>query len=393
MAADMPLGQDLGTEVWDLIPPSLLKNVSSVEEYPSIARFQERCISILADLWSAPSINSYFGTATTGSSETIQLGGLAMKRNWQLKNPEDADSPRIVPVTKQHTIDPVNLAEHLDHNTIGVFLTLGNTYTGHFDPIQRIADFLDRYELATGNDIPIHVDAASGGFVAPFTPNNNTFVWDFRLPRVKSINASGHKFELSSLSVGWLIWRENSYVPKDLLLESSYLKGSQSAFTLSFSRPSTPVVVQYYQLHHLGMDGYRKIIQNSISKARLLSEKLEATGYFHCWSDIHRPISRCHEFSGKCVQAKHPGLPVVAFRLSDEFLLRNPAVSLSSFSDSMHDQNISIPSFTVSKWGPEGHEIHIMRIVVREDFTLELIESVLKGLVHVAESGGLTDLN
>ncbi|KAJ5765818.1 Glutamate decarboxylase B [Penicillium odoratum] len=205
-------------------------------------------------------------------------------------------------------------------------------------------------------------------------------ILDFRLPRVKSINASGHKFGLNSLSVGWLIWRENSYVLKDLLLESSYLQGSQSAFTLSFSRPSTPVVVQYYQLHRL----------------------LEATGYFYCWSDIHRPISRCHEFSDKGVQAKHPGLPVVAFRLSGKFLRRNPAVSLGSSSDSMYDQNISIPkytanlfdySFTVFKWGPEGHEIHIMRIVVREGFTFELMESVLKGLVHVAESGGLTDLN
>ncbi|KAJ5765819.1 Glutamate decarboxylase B [Penicillium odoratum] len=159
MTADMPLGQDLGTELWDLIPLSLLKNVSCVEEYPSIARFQESCISILADRWNAPSINSSFGTATTGSSEAVQLGCLAMKPNWQLKNSENSDSrmnviigenahlcvqkftdyfdveARIVPVTKQHTVDPVNLAEHLDHNTIGVFLTLENTYTGHFDPI------------------------------------------------------------------------------------------------------------------------------------------------------------------------------------------------------------------------------------------------------------------
>lgn len=170
---------------------------------------------------------------------------------------------------------------------------------------------------------------------------------DFRLPRVKSINTSGHKFGLTPLSVGWLIWREKSFIPNDLLLESSYLRGTQSAFTLSFSKSSTPVVVQYFQFCHLGLDGYRQIIHDSLATARLLSDLLEATGYFSCLSDMHRPISKCHGNLETCGPTARPGIPVVCFKLSDDFSLRNPGLCLSAFSDSMHDQKISIPSESV----------------------------------------------
>ncbi|KAJ5100527.1 hypothetical protein N7456_006579 [Penicillium angulare] len=372
-----------------------------------LGRFQQRCISTIAHLWNAPSDENYYGTGATGSSEAVMLGGLVMKRRWQLKNTARPDAPinvvmgsnshvcitrfadffdveaRIVPVSQQYTLDAEKIEDYLDENTIGVFLTLGSTYSGHFDPVAKVADILDTYQDKTGYDIPIHVDAAGGGFVAPFTPNNGKFVWDFRLPRVKSINASGHKYGLCPLAIGWVIWQDKSFIPSDLIHESCYLRGIQASFSLSFSKSSTPIVYQYLNFLQKGLNGYRETIQSCLENARVVSEGLESSGYFRCLSDIHRLQSGAKQQLGSrslCKEEMIPGLPVVVFRLSDRFKREHPSFRLTDISDIMHQQRYSIPYYTIPGWGPEGEDIEVMRIVVREDFTSKTAKEVLAGV-------------
>ena len=119
-------------------------------------------------------------------------------------------------------------------NTIGVVPTMGVTFTGHYEPVQEVSDALDKLQKETGLDIPIHVDGASGGFLAPFTCPE--MLWDFRLPRVKSINTSGHKFGLAPLGVGWIVWRDKSDLPEKLIFNVNYLGGNMPTFALNFSR-------------------------------------------------------------------------------------------------------------------------------------------------------------
>ncbi|CAI7597838.1 unnamed protein product [Penicillium glandicola] len=427
MAGDIPPSQDLGrftTTKFDGVAINLMdisgtRNQACIEEYPSLARFQENCVAILANLWKAP--HNFFGTATTGSSEAVLLGGLTMKRQWQLKNPDRQNTrpnvliganahicvrkfadyfdveAKIIPVNERtrYTFDVMSLEENLDGNTIGVFLTLGSTYTGHYDPLQRVSEILDEYERRTGNNIPIHVDAASGGLITPFTSSNETFVWDFRLSRVQSINVSGHKYGMAPLAVGWMIWREKSQIPQNLLLESSYLRGTHANFTLTFSRSGAPIAGQYYNFHRLGISGYRDWVHTLLDRARLLSIWLEDTGYFHCLSDAHRQLlsngiisnsadghhTRCHEND----QAAVPGLPIVVFTFADRVRQQYPRLRLSDVSDSMHDLKFSIPSYTLHGWGAQGEDIDVMRIVLRDEMTVELMAEVLKNVIHVVE--------
>lgn len=300
-----------------LMAENLSKNLADNDEYPAMMSLHERCVSILAHLWGARKGEKAIGSATTGSSEAIHLGGLCMKRRWQEHRKAkglDASAPniimganaqvalekfaryfdveaRILPVSKasNYRLDPELVRKNVDENTIGVFVILGSTYTGHYEPVEEISKILDEYQEKTGIDIPIHVDAASGGFVAPFThAQAGGPKWNFELPRVKSINTSGHKYGLVYAGVGWIVWRDESYLPQHLIFELHYLGGTEKSFTLNFSRPGAQVIVQYYNLIHLGFDGYREIMENCLRNARLLSKSLEATGWYTCVSDIHR---------------------------------------------------------------------------------------------------------
>ena len=180
-----------------LMMENLNKNLADVDEYPAMMNMHARCVSIISHLWNVQDGETAIGTATTGSSEAIHLGGLAMKRRWQEKRQADGKDTltpniimganaqvalekfaryfdveaRILPVTEksEFRLDPNLVRENIDGNTIGIFVILGSTYTGHYEPVQEISAILDDYESRTGIDIPIHVDAASGGFIAPFT--------------------------------------------------------------------------------------------------------------------------------------------------------------------------------------------------------------------------------
>jgi glutamate decarboxylase len=301
------VGTYMETHAEQLMFENISKNMSDADEYPAMMQMHARCVSIIAHLWGVQKDERAIGSATTGSSEAIHLGGLAMKRRWQEKRMaegKDTSKPniimganaqvalekfaryfeveaRILPVSEKSNfrLDPELVKKNIDENTIGIFVILGSTYTGHYEPVEEISNILDEYQEKTGNDIPIHVDAASGGFVAPFTHAKAGFKWDFSLPRVKSINTSGHKFGLVYAGVGWIIWRDEALLPKHLVFELHYLGGTEESYTLNFSRPGAQIIAQYYNLIHLGFTGYQQIMENCMSNARLLSKSLEATGW------------------------------------------------------------------------------------------------------------------
>ena len=365
-----------------LMMENISKNMSDADEYPAMMDMHARCVSIIAHLWGVQKGEKAIGTATTGSSEAIHLGGLAMKRRWQEKrmaDGKDTSKPniimganaqvalekfaryfeveaRILDVSeKSHfRLDPELVKKNIDENTIGVFVILGSTYTGHYEPVEEISRILDEYESKTGVDIPIHVDAASGGFIAPFTHAKvGGPKWNFELPRVKSINTSGHKFGLVYAGVGWIIWRDEKMLPKHLVFELHYLGGTEESYTLNFSRPGAQIICQYFNLIHLGFNGFRDIMENCMTNARLLSKALEASGWYTCVSDIHRKKG---EFNFEGAKAPvfgkedetsadyNAGLPVVAFRFSDTFKKENPNIKQQSVSTLLRAKQYIIPS-------------------------------------------------
>ena len=273
-------------EAQRLFSETLNKNYIDQDEYPQTTEIQNRCINILARLFNAPEHGSAIGTATVGSSEAIHLAGLAFKWNWRkrrqaLGKPTDRPNivmgenvqvcwekfaryfevePRLVPLTHHRFILGVNEAlAQVDENTIAVVGILGSTYNGEYEPIQELNDKLVEINRRTGWEVPIHVDAASGGFVAPFTSPDLS--WDFRLPLVKSINVSGHKYGLVYPGIGWIIWRDRAELPEDLVFHVNYLGGDQPTFNLNFSKGASQIVGQYYNFLRLGRDGYVQIMQ------------------------------------------------------------------------------------------------------------------------------------
>ena len=256
------------------------KNMIDKDEYPQTAALEVRCVNILSRLWHAPDADQATGCSTTGSSEAAMLGGLALKRRWQQRRRAEGkpiDKPnlvmginvqvcwekfanywdvemRLVPMEgDRFHLSAEEAVELCDENTIGVVAILGSTFDGSYEPVAEICAALDDLQERTGLDIPVHVDGASGAFVAPFVDPD--LVWDFRLPRVASINASGHKYGLVYPGVGWIVWRDAAALPDDLIFWVNYLGDNMPTFALNFSRPGAQVVAQYYNFLRLGFDG------------------------------------------------------------------------------------------------------------------------------------------
>ncbi|KAK3330468.1 pyridoxal phosphate-dependent transferase [Apodospora peruviana] len=413
-----------------LMVDNIVKNLADNDEYPAMLSMSERCVSILAHLWGVQKGEKAIGSPTVGSSEAIHLGGLAMKRRWQeRRRAEGKDTlrpniimganaqvalekfaryfeveARILPVSAKSNfcLDPDLVSENIDENTIGVFVILGSTYTGHYESVEVVSKILDEFEERTGVDIPIHVDAASGGFVAPFThAGTGSQKWNFELPRVKSINASGHKYGLVCPGVGWIVWRDESYLPKHLIFELHYLGGTEESYTLNFSRPGAQVIVQYYNLIHLGFSGYREVMENCLANARLLSKSLEAAGWYTCVSDIHRPISTSITAAQEVKEAVKstvsssgdekretsadytPGLPVVSFRLTDSFRNEFPHVKQDIISLLMRARQWIIPNYALP---PKEDGTEILRVVIRESMSFDLLDRLVTDLVQVTET-------
>jgi len=286
------------------------KNMIDKDEYPQTAAIEERCLHILANLWNAPDAHATIGTSTIGSSEACMLAGLAFKRRWQnarraagrsTESPNIVFSssvqvvwekfatywevePRYVPITKAEPyLTSAAMLEAVDENTIGVVPVLGVTYNGVYEPVKELAAALDDLEVRTGLDVPIHVDAASGGFIAPFLDPD--LEWDFRVSRVHSISASGHKFGLVYPGLGWVLWTQREYVPDELIFNVTYLGGNVPTLALNFSRPGAQVLLQYYNFLRLGREGYRRVMQASKDAAAYLASELSKMDEFEVLTD------------------------------------------------------------------------------------------------------------
>ena len=365
-------------EARQIITANLHRNFIDHAEYPRTAEIEQRCIRMLADLFHAPGPTT--GARTQGSSEAIMLGGLSLKWNWRKRREAAALStaspnlvfggdvhvvwekfcryfdvePRIVPLhPSKYTIGPEDVAPHVDENTIGVAAVLGTTFTGHQDDVAGINDLLVRLKNERGIDVPLHVDGASGAFVWPFLYPDT--LWDFRLEQVRSINASGHKFGLVYPGIGWLIFREESDLARELVFEENYLGKTDATFTLNFSTGSAMVLAQYYNFVRYGRAGYRYIMQNMQTNAHVLAEKLEAMGRFEL-------IGRGQE-----------QLPLVAFKLAaeesyDEFDI---AWQLSA------ERGWMVPAYTLP---PDAQDVTIMRALVKQTLSREHVDTLARDI-------------
>jgi len=303
-------------EAEKLMAETFDKNMIDKDEYPQTAAIEGRCVSILSDLWNSPSHEQATGTSTTGSSEAVMLGGLALKWRWRQRReaaglPTDKPNlvmginvqvvwekfcrywdvePRYAPIEEGRLqLNAEEALKLVDENTIGVVAILGSTYDGSYEPVKEIATALDELAASGGPDVPVHVDAASGGFVAPFLDPD--LEWDFRVPRVRSINASGHKYGLVYPGVGWVIWRNPEDLPEDLVFHVNYLGGDMPTFALNFSRPGSQVIAQYYNFIRLGREGYREI-QNACREAAMYTAaEIAKMGPYELLSDgSHLPV-------------------------------------------------------------------------------------------------------
>ncbi|KAL0093697.1 glutamate decarboxylase [Phycomyces blakesleeanus] len=377
-------------EAEKLMVENLSKNFIDFEEYPQTAEISNRCVNMIARLFHAPvgrSTEEALGCSTIGSSEAVILGTLAMKRRWQLGRKAkglSTENPNIilgancqvawhkatryleiesreVPCTKDLLyMDPKKAVDLVDENTIGVCAILGSTYTGHYEDVKTLNRLLEEKNKATGLDVNIHVDAASGGFVAPFvTPD---LEWDFRLNRVVSINASGHKYGLTYPGVGWAVWRNVEFLPKDLVFNVNYLGSEQASFTLNFSKSASQVIAQYYMFVRLGRKGFTRVISNLVRTADYLAERLDKTGRFIILS----------EKEGR-------GLPLVAFRLKNECYYDE--FDLASH---LRQRGWIVPAYTMAH---TLEKMKLLRVVVREDFSHTrgslLIRDIMAALQHL----------
>ncbi|TVY41384.1 Glutamate decarboxylase [Lachnellula subtilissima] len=364
-------------EVEDLMTEAFSKNFIDYEEYPQSADIQNRCVSMIGRLFHAPVDDegaASVGTSTVGSSEAIMLGVLAMKKRW--KNARQAagkpfDKPNIVMSSAvqvcwekaaryfeveekyvyctpgRYVIDPEETVNLVDENTIGICVILGTTYTGEYEDAKAVNDLLIERNI----DTVIHIDAASGGFVAPFVVPE--LEWDFRLEKVVSINTSGHKYGLVYPGVGWVIWRQPEYLPKELVFNINYLGADQASFTLNFSKGASQVIGQYYQLIRLGKHGYRSIMGNLTRTADYLSASLEQLGFIIM-----------SQTNGK-------GLPLVAFRLDEK---ANKHYDEFALAHQLRQRSWVVPAYTMA---PNTNDLKMLRVVVREDFSKSRCDQLL----------------
>ena len=355
------------------------KNMIDKDEYPQTAEIELRCVNMLSRLWHAPAGATAVGCSTTGSSEACMLGGLALKRRWQNRRRaagKPADHPnmvmgvnaqicwdkfmnywdveaRMVPMDgERYHLSPEEAVKLCDENTIGVVVVMGSTFDGSYEDVKRTSELLDDLQKRAGLDIPIHVDGASGGFIAPFLDPD--LEWDFRVPRVQSINASGHKYGLVYPGVGWAIWRDAEALPEDLIFWVNYLGDEMPTFALNFSRPGSQVVGQYYNFLRFGFEGYKREQGYARKVAMYLSAAVEKMGPFEL-------LTRGDE------------LPVFAFKLKDE--VRN--FTVFDVSAALRERGWQVPAYTFPK---DREDLAALRIVVRRGFSVDVADMLLSDL-------------
>ena len=377
-------------QVHALMDLAIGKNLIDKDEYPQSAEIERRCVHMVADLWNAPDADDAIGTSTIGSSEAAMLAGMAALRRWRTKRKKPgkpADHPNMVcgPVQVvwhkfarywdvelrempmapgRYGLTPEEMASRVDENTICVVPTLGVTYTGSYEPVAELSSHLDELEATSGLDVDIHVDAASGGFLAPFCAPDVRF--DFRLPRVKSINASGHKFGLAPLGAGWVVWRDERELPEELIFHVNYLGGDMPDFHLNFSRPAGQVIAQYYDFIRLGREGYRSIHHACYQTGAFLADEIPRLGPF------------------ELLAASDPssGIPAVTWRIRAG---QNPGYTLFDLADRLRNRGWQVPAYTLTG---DASGIVVQRVLVRQGGDRALVSLLVEDLRAAVEHFG-----
>ncbi len=377
-------------EAQQLMDECLAKNMVDKDEYPQTAELELRCVNMLARLWRSPDPAQATGCSTTGSSEASMLGGLALKRRWQQRRRAAGLStdrpnlvmginvqvcwekfanyfevePRYVPMSgNRFHLTAAEAVTRCDENTIGVVAILGSTFDGCYEPVGEIATALDALQERTGWDIPIHVDGASGAMIAPFL--DPELAWDFRLPRVASINTSGHKYGLVYPGVGWIVWRDRAALPEELVFKVNYLGGEMPTFALNFSRPGAQIVAQYYNFLRLGWDGFRNVQQTCRDVAMFLSGQVAGMDQFELLTDGSE-------------------LPVFAFRMADTV----SSYTVFDVSRELRERGWQVPAYS---FPADREDLAALRVVVRNSFSHDLAVlffADLKRTVAVLEREG-----
>ena len=366
-------------QVHALMDLSIDKNLEDKDEYPQTAEIERRCVHMMADLWRAHDAANTVGTSTIGSSEACMLAGMAAKRRWRARREaagNSADRPNMVcgpvqvvwhkfarywdvelreiPMSPGHyCMETEQMLERVDENTIFVMPTFGVTYTGAYEPVAELALALDDLQERTGLNIDIHVDGASGGFLAPFCAPEIEF--DFRIPRVKSISTSGHKFGLAPLGVGWVVWSDAAELPEDLIFHVSYLGGDMPDFQINFSRPAGQIIAQYYDFIRLGRAGYTSIHNACYETGQYLAEEIPKLGPFEllCRSD---PAE---------------GIPAVTWRIREG---EEPGYTLFDLADRLRNRGWQVPAYTLTG---SASDIAVQRILVRQGVDRDLASILL----------------
>jgi glutamate decarboxylase len=376
----------MGPEARQLIVENLHRNFIDHAEYPQTAEIEQRCIRMLARLFNAPGETT--GARTQGSSEAIMLGALSLKWKWRERRqaagkPVERPNivfggdvhvvwekfcryfdvePRIVPLQPDRfTIGPEDVEPHVDENTIGVAAVLGTTFTGHADDIRGINDHLVALKHDKGLDVPLHIDAASGGFVWPFLYPDSA--WDFRLEQVRSINVSGHKFGLVYPGVGWLIFRDRADLAEDLVFYENYLGKTDATFTLNFSTGSSMVLAQYFNLIHLGHGGYRYLMQVMQDNTRLLASRLADDGRFE-------EVGQGEE-----------QLPLVAFRLAGD--ADHPYDEFDIAWQVAAERGWMLPAYTMP---PNAQHVKMLRALVKIDLSHPLVATLADDILTACDT-------
>ncbi|WP_414040398.1 glutamate decarboxylase [Acidithiobacillus sp. M4-SHS-6] len=365
-------------EAEKLMAETFDKNMIDKDEYPQTAEIETRCVNMLSRLFNANPAEKPVGVSAIGSSEAVMLAGMAMKWRWR-KNRQKKGlgtdkpnlvmgrnvqvvwekfcrywevEPRYIPMKNdRYTLTSDEVLAVLDENSIGVVAVLGTTFTGEFDPVKEIHDAVVTYNQQNGLQIPVHVDAASGGFVAPFLQPD--LPWDFRLPNVVSINTSGHKYGLVYPGVGWALWRGEAFLPEELVFHVNYLGGDMPTFTLNFSRPGNQIVGQYYNLLRLGREGYTRIMSNLRDIASWLAGEIAQIGPLRLLSD-------------------GTAIPVFAVRLTDP-----QSYSVFDISERLRIHGWQVPAYTLPE---HAEKIAVLRLVIREGFSRDMAGLLLQDI-------------
>jgi glutamate decarboxylase len=371
-------------EVHQLMDLAIDKNMIDKDEYPQTAEIERRCVHMLADLWNAPQAADTIGTSAIGSSEACMLGGMAAKWRWRARRAaagQSTDRPnmvcgpvqvvwhkfarywdveiREVPMAPgRYQMDAEQMLDRVDENTIMVVPTFGVTYTGSYEPVRELAEALDQLALDTGLDVDIHVDGASGAFLAPFCAPDVLF--DFRLPRVKSISTSGHKFGLAPLGVGWVIWRSAADLPEDLIFHVNYLGGDMPVFQINFSRPAGQIVAQYYDFLRLGRQGYTDVHTTSYGVGQYLAAE----------------IARLGPYEILCSSDPQTGIPSVAWRIAPG---EDPGYTLFDIADRLRVTGWQVPAYTLTG---ELSDVAVQRILVRQGVSQDLASLLLADMAE-----------